>query len=114
MHEMLVGSLERSVPTAHPLVAVLQPAPERAGDSRPGDDDFRTRLESLLALGEAHAGRDVIIESLRSLLPTYVPFSLADSAGGPFVGNANGKRPKYGEAAAAAGAAPAPPTPAPT
>jgi FlaA1/EpsC-like NDP-sugar epimerase len=100
MHEMLVGSQERSVPTDHPLVAVLQPAPESPGDSGPGHDDFRTRLELLLALGDTHADRGVIIESLRSFLPTYQPFSLVDGAGGPFVGGR--RRAPQGEEAAGA------------
>ena len=86
MHELMVGSLERSGPTAHPLVDVLQPVPELADAVGPGHVDYRDRVEVLLALGHAHGDRTIVIDGLRALLPTYVPFSLEDAEPGPFMG----------------------------
>ena len=91
-HEMLVGSRERSVPTVHPLIDALLPAPDGAADIGPGHGDFRNRVELLLALGESHADRAAVIDGLRTFLPTYEPFSLADSADGPFAAGRRGAR----------------------
>ena len=111
MHEMLVGSQERSEPTAHPLIDVLRPAPHAAapdgaaadgatihgaGDIGPGHADFRNRVELLLALGEAHADRAAVIDGLCTFIPTYRPSLLAES--GPF-GSGRGKVPRHEEAA---------------
>ena len=87
MHERLVGSREQSGPTAHPLIDALQPAPDSTGDVAPGHADFRNRVESLLAVGDAHADREAVIGHMRSFLPTYEPFSLVDGVDGPFIGH---------------------------
>jgi hypothetical protein len=96
MHELLVGSRERSGPTSHPLIDVLLPDPEAAGPAA-GRDDFRDRLKFLLALGQAHADRVTVIEGMRPFLPTYEPFSLDESEAGPFMAGANGHEGQGGD-----------------
>jgi len=89
MHELLVGSQETSGPTDHPLIDVLLPTPESAGEIGPGHAGYRDRIETLLALGQAHMDRAAVIQALRGFLPTYQPFSMKD-AEGPFVLSGNG------------------------
>ncbi len=85
MHELLVGSLERPSSTSHPFIDLLMPLPQDALGVVPGHVGFRDQVEQLLALGQTHATRDVVIKGLRRFLPTYRPFDLEAAAEGPFV-----------------------------
>ena len=91
LHEVLVGTLEHSAPTSHPMVFLVRPgalASETAGVT-PGTG-FGQKLDGLISLACHHAGRDTLVAALGELVPTYRPFALEEA--GAFPVGADGQR----------------------